>query len=274
MSQLPIESITTECPNGHRVRGDIGWLNRDVCCPRCQAEFTFKRPNTAAVEVISPKQAKAGDAKTTPSTRVNDSSVMKILGDFANAAMQDDGTQRHCSGCGATFPSYFENCINCNIPLDQVNNEASGATENSSSSPADKIDFEPINPFPFDDVIVRKVMRPRKEIEFLEVDSPLDKLLVQVRKTRFTRYVVCEKSLDDALGLVHIEDIVLADENSFHVRKILRPMDLIPESTRVSETLMRLQKKGEPIALIIDEFDTVLGMVTVKDIMLKLLKKP
>ncbi|QDT12148.1 CBS domain-containing protein [Planctomycetes bacterium K23_9] len=268
MSPTPIEYITSECPNGHRVRGDIGWLNREVCCPHCKTEFTFKRPDGTAVEVIAPD-----GSKLKKRSNVSDTSVMKILGDFADAATKDDGTTRHCRECGATYPSYVVNCYNCNVPLGKLGGDTEDAADGSQETAAEHIDFQPISPFPFEDVTVRNVMRPRKEIQFLDVGDSLAELLQEARKTRHTRYVVCDCSLDKVAGLVHIEDIVLADENTFDIKDVLRPIELILESTPVSETLLRLQKAGEPIALIVDEFDTVIGMTTVKDVMLKLLKK-
>ncbi|MGB7343222.1 MAG: CBS domain-containing protein, partial [Pirellulaceae bacterium] len=250
MSGTPIEYITTECPNGHRVRGDVGWLDRDVCCPHCKTKFTFKRPQGTAVEVVSPDGAKLPERPN-----VSDTSVMKILGDFANAAVKDDGTTRHCTECGATFPGYVKTCYNCNIPLGLPRNIAKAAATDA----ADEIDFQPASPFPFEDVTVRKVMRPRKEIQFVDVNSSLPDLLFNARKTRHSRYVVCDVSLDKVVGLVHIEDIVLADENGFDIQKIVRPIDMLMESTLVSDTLLRLQKTGESLALVVDEFDTVIG---------------
>ena len=266
MSESGIEYITTECPKGHRVRGDVGWLERDVCCPHCQTDFRFKRPKGTAVEVVAPVGSKLPE-----NPKVSDTSVMKILGDFSDTEVKDDGTTRQCAECGATYPGYVDRCYNCNVTLRMPVKEPVGLT---GATPPESIDFKPINPFPFDNVAVRKVMRPRKEIEFLEVDDSLSELLQEIRKTRRTRYVVCDRSLDTIVGLVHIEDIVLADESHFDIRKIVRPLDNILESTRISDTLLHLQKIGEPIALIVDEFETVIGMVTVKDVMLKLFKTP
>jgi CBS domain-containing protein len=252
------------------VRGDVGWLNRDVRCPHCDTEFTFTRPDGKPVEVVAIDGSKL---KATES--VSDTSVMKILGDFAEAKEQDDGTRRHCIECGATYPGYVERCYNCDVPL-SLPAEGTGprsVLKASKESSPSSIDFQPVKALPFDDVSARKVMRPRKEIQFLDVDAPLSELIQQARETRHTRYVVCKGSLDDVRGLIHIEDIVLADEDSFDIKKIIRPIERVLESALVSETLLRLQKVGEPIGLIIDEFDTVIGMVSVKDVMLKLLKK-
>ena len=283
MAPQQIEYLTTECPHGHRVRGDIGWLNRDVCCPHCGTEFTFTRPENSAVEVIAPSQS---PGNTPASASVSDTSVMKILGNFAAGNSQDDGTVRHCIDCGASYPGFVTKCYNCDTPLSlpTPKTDADGpstimapsadpAKSGDTTESGDAVDFQPANPLPFDDVAVRKVMRPRREIEFLQRSDSLATLLQQARATRHTRYIVCDQTLEEVLGLVHIEDIVLANEDNFTIELVMRPVEKILDTTPVSQTLLRLQKAGEPIGLIVDDLDTVIGLVTVKDVMLKLLKK-
>ncbi|NND97297.1 MAG: CBS domain-containing protein [Pirellulaceae bacterium] len=192
---------------------------------------------------------------------VSDTGVMRILGDFASAGELDDGTTRQCSSCGATYPSYVPSCYSCNIEL--------GAPVQRSDD-SESIDFQAVQPFPFQDVGVRKVMRPRKEISYLDLNTTRDEILRRARTTIHTRYPVCDGSLEELIGLVHIEDVVLADETEFDIQKIIRPLELLPESMPVSEVLGQLQKSGEPIALVVDEYGTVIGMVTVKDVLLKL----
>jgi CBS domain-containing protein len=253
--------LTTECPNGHRVRGDVGWLNRKVRCPHCDAEFTFQRPDGTAAEVVAPD----GSKMNRPS--VSDTGVVRILGDFTSPPTQDDGTTRHCSDCGATYPSYVPICYNCNVPLSEP------AAPPKASDEPESVDFQTVSSFPFQDVPVRKVMRPRKEIDFLDVNNSLDKILNRARTSTHTHYPVCDGSLEKLLGLVHVEDIVLADESDFAIKKIIRPLEVLPESMQASEALHRLRKSGEPIALVVDEYETVIGIVTVKDVLLKSVKK-
>lgn len=262
MIDSPDEYFTSECPNGHRIRGDVGWLDRRVKCPRCNTAFVFRRADDAGL-AVGP-----GGSRVADETIVSDSSVMQILGDLTAPALQDDGTIRHCTNCGATYPSYVQSCYNCNLELtDPVD-----STQESEQA-SEVIDFQAVNPFPFTDVSVRKVMRPRKDIEFLELSSSFTKILNWARSTAHTRYPVCDGNLEKVVGLVHVEDIVLANEGDFSIKKVVRPIDLFPESLPVSEALHRLQKSGEPIALVVDEYQTVIGMVTVKDIMLKMPRK-
>jgi CBS domain-containing protein len=259
----PTEYLTTECPNGHRVRGDIGWLNRDVRCPHCDAEFSFQRPEGTAAEVIAPN----GSKMVAPQS-VSDTGVMRILGDFANTGLQDDGTTRLCSNCGATYPSYVPTCYNCNLDLKGPVQQREGADTSGG------IDFHAINPFPFRDVPLGQLMRPQKNIDWLDVNMPLEMILNRVRAMAHTRYPVCDGSLEKVIGLVHIEDIVLADESNFAIKNIIRPLELLPETMAVSEALHRLQRTGEPVAMVVDDRGTVQGIVTVKDIILKIVKTP
>ncbi len=261
MPTSPTEYLTTECPNGHRVRGDVGWLDRNVRCPHCNAEFKFQRPDGTAAEVV----ALDGSKMNQPS--VSDTGVMRILGDFTVSAVQDDGAIRHCSECGATYPGYVPICYNCNVQLGEP------VQTPEASDRSEPIDFQAVNSFPFQDVPVRKVMRPRKQIDYLDLNMPLDKVLNRARTTAHTRYPVCDGSLEELVGLIHVEDIVLSDESDFMIKKIIRPLELIPETMPASEALQHLQKSGEPIALVVDEYETVIGIVTVKDVLLKSVKK-
>lgn len=262
MPLSPIEYLTTECPNGHRVRGDLGWLNREVRCPHCDTAFTFRRPGGTAAEVVAIDGTRIQDRPS-----VSDTGVMRILGNIPNPAEHDDGTVRHCSNCGATYPGYVPTCYNCNLELGPPVKEGQ-----DTASEVRDIDFRQITPFPFEDVAVRKVMRPRKEIIFLEVNATHSKMLDDARNTRHTRYPVCDHSLDRLAGLVHIEDLVLADGAAFDVHKILKPLTLISDATPVSEVLQSFQKGGEPMAMVVDEYETIVGMVTAKDVMLKMVK--
>lgn len=262
MTGPSIEYVTTECPSGHRVRGDIGWLNRNVRCPHCNAEFTFQRPEGQAAEVVALDGLRFGRRQS-----VSDTGVMRILGDFVGAAAKDDGTKRQCSECGAIYPNYVSSCYSCNAPLSPL------VRTSASEEEKEGIDFQAINAFPFQDVEVRTVMRQVKEIEVLDANDKLESILDRVRKSLHTRYPVCDAGLDSVLGVVHIEDIVLADADDFEIQSIIRPLEVIPANAMVSETLQKLQDSGEPIALVCDDAKTVIGMVTIKDVMLKIAKK-
>ncbi len=259
MPTSPIEYITAECPNRHRVRGDAGWLNRDVRCPHCGAEFTFRRPDAAASEVV----AAGGRRIDKPS--VSDTGVMRILGDYSSLPTSNDGSSRRCPQCAANYPSDVQTCYSCNVPLGRPH-----PAEASQESPPV---FQDVDSFPFRDDPVTKVMRPRKEIDHLDVSTPLEKILNRIQTTAHTHYPVCDGSLEDLVGLAHVEDIILSEPSEFSIRKIVRPMDVLPSTTPVSEAIRRLQKCGEPIALIADEYETVIGMVTIKDMLRKLVMR-
>lgn len=262
MPALPSEYLTTECPNGHRVRGDVGWLNRNVRCPHCDVEFAFRRPGGTAAEVVAPD----GSKMSTPPS-VSDTGVMRILGDFTSEAACDDGKTRHCPKCGETFPSFVPTCYNCNVEL-SAPAEPGDALEEPKS-----IEFQAVNPFPFQDVEIKKVMHPRKDIDYLDVNMSFDKILNLARTTAHTRYPVCDGSLEQLIGLVHIEDILLANENDFAIKKVIRPLTLLADTMPVSEALQLLQQGGEPLGLVVDEYETVVGMVTVKDLILRMVRK-
>jgi CBS domain-containing protein len=273
------EFVTTECPNGHRVRGDVGWLDREVQCPHCHTAFKFTRPQNSAAQVVAlggadtnvPQQRAADTLSEAERVErlVSDTGVMRILSDYLPPAVSSDGSTRRCSHCGATYPGDVTTCYSCNIELGPPEDNRAGDEEN----PAGSIDFQAVAEFPYQDVAVRKVMRPRKEIIHLDIHQPLAEMLKRIRITMHSRYPLCDQSLDELVGIVHIKDLLNADEHQFDVRSVTKPPDLILDSTPVSEVVEHFANDQDPFAVVVDEYETIIGMVTPKDVLLKLEKK-
>ncbi len=125
------------------------------------------------------------------------------------------------------------------------------------------------NVFEFDDLIVRRVMLPRGEVEFFDINEPLDKLFELVRRTKHTRYPVCDRSLDRVLGVVHIKDLLIdpADNTEFDIRSNMRPPRKLPETMPISRVLRHFQATHQLMAFVIDEYGTITGMVTLENVL-------
>ncbi len=199
---------------------------------------------------------------------VSDTGVMRILSDYSPPVVSSDGSTRRCSHCGATYPSDVTTCYSCNIELGPPE-----TLRSEQETPASGIDFQAVDEFPYQDVAVRKVMRPRKEIVHLDLNEPLAKMLERVRAAMHSRYPICDRSLDDLVGVVHIKDLLNADERQFDIRSVTKPPDLIIDSTPVSEVVEHFANDQDPFALVVDEYETIIGMVTPKDVLLKLDKR-
>ncbi len=124
----------------------------------------------------------------------------------------------------------------------------------------------------FDDMIVRRVMLPRAEVDFFDVNEPVQNLTELVRQTMHTRYPVCDRSLDKVLGVVHIKDLLVLnpEEQGFDLKSILRPPKKIPETMPISRVLRHFQATHQLMAYVIDEYGTITGMVTLENVLEKI----
>ncbi len=273
MNQPTTEFVTTECPHGHRVRGDLGWLNREVRCPHCEAEFVFKRAESQAANVVAVQAT--NEAGTKEPKRSGDwateTGVMRILGDYVPPSATE--TQR-CGNCGTTNSAGVSICENCNSELlpakDNAATTVSVDEEASDESSSESVDFRQVDKVAFADVVVRRVIRPRREIVFLDINDSLEQMQRQVRETMHSRYPVCDRSLDKILGVVHIKDILVAESSDLEIRSLLESPDEIPDTTPVSKVLQHFQNDGVPMAFVVDEYDNIIGIVTLKDVLSKL----
>lgn len=121
--------------------------------------------------------------------------------------------------------------------------------------------------FEFDDLLCRHVMLPRGDIEFIQTDSPYEEWIEMVRRTKHTRYPVCDESLDHTVGIVHIKDLLVFDLTTEKITDIMRPPHFAPETMPISRLLRYFQAVRQHFALVVDELGTVTGMVTLENVL-------
>ncbi|MGE0827098.1 MAG: hemolysin family protein [Candidatus Binatia bacterium] len=123
--------------------------------------------------------------------------------------------------------------------------------------------------FDFADTSVREVMTPRTEIDGLDVSTPASEALRQMIESGFSRMPVYEEDLDRILGIVHIKELLkereLSQEES--LGKLLHPAYFVPDSMQISHLLRELQLRRMHMAIVVNEFGTVVGIATIEDIM-------
>ncbi len=122
--------------------------------------------------------------------------------------------------------------------------------------------------FEFDDVITRRIMVPRNEVEFFDINAPIETNLTKARLTRHTRYPVCEGSMDQILGVVHVKDLI-HEQGYMDVDflSIMRPPKKVPESLPISNLLKHFQATHQLLAFVVDEYGIVLGIVTLENVL-------
>jgi CBS domain containing-hemolysin-like protein len=121
----------------------------------------------------------------------------------------------------------------------------------------------------FSDKVVREVMTPRPEIAAVEIDMPIDELRNLFRQKRYTRYPVYSKVLDRIEGVVSVRDLIQLspeDQKYAMLRNLLRPVRFVPETKPIRDLLKELQKTTMQLAIVIDEYGGVSGLVTVEDL--------
>ena len=122
--------------------------------------------------------------------------------------------------------------------------------------------------FDFDDMVCRQVMVPRSEVELLDLRAPLDESLGVIRRSKHTRYPVCEGSLDKVLGILHVKDLVgLSAEGSPDLRSRMRPPRYVPETVSISRLLSHFKATRQHMALVVDEFGIIVGIVTLENVL-------
>jgi CBS domain containing-hemolysin-like protein len=126
------------------------------------------------------------------------------------------------------------------------------------------------NVFDFGDKVAREIMVPRPDVEALPYDAPLDELVERAAFGRYTRYPAYEGDLDHILGAVHVKDLFrVAKEGpeDFDIRAIIRECLVVPENKPIEQILREFQKRKLQMAIVIDEWGSVEGLITIEDIL-------
>jgi CBS domain containing-hemolysin-like protein len=125
------------------------------------------------------------------------------------------------------------------------------------------------NVFDFGDRVAREVMVPRPDIEAIASDGPLPELVDAAVYGRYTRYPVYEEDLDHVLGAVHVKDLfraARANAEDFDIRTVIRECLVVPENKRIEDILKEFQTRKLQMAIVIDEWGSVEGLITIEDI--------
>ena len=116
---------------------------------------------------------------------------------------------------------------------------------------------------------VSAVMTPRTQIEFLDLDDPPDELRRRIRDSAFSRFPVVQGGPHLLAGIVQVKDLFDASlaGQQFDLRAALRPPLFLPNTVTVLRALEVFKSGGEPMALVVDEYGDLEGLVTLTDIL-------
>ena len=118
---------------------------------------------------------------------------------------------------------------------------------------------------------VRDIMLPRSQMVVLEMDSSEDELMDTVIVSAHSRFPVVADSKDEIVGILLAKDLlphlVNDKDNKLNVRDVLRPAVFVPESKRLNVLLKEFRSTRNHIAIVVDEYGGVAGMVTIEDVL-------
>jgi CBS domain containing-hemolysin-like protein len=121
----------------------------------------------------------------------------------------------------------------------------------------------------FGDKVAREVMTPRPEIAAIEINSSIEDLRGLFRTKRLTRYPVYSGQMDHVEGIVSVRDLMELtpeEQKRATLRDLLRPVSFVPETKPIRDLLKDLQQSTTQMAIVIDEYGSVSGLITVEDL--------
>ncbi|MCH5295238.1 MAG: HlyC/CorC family transporter [Treponema sp.] len=115
---------------------------------------------------------------------------------------------------------------------------------------------------------VKEVMVPRIDVDFLSVDTPPEELLLRVTESGHSRIPVYESSIDNVVGVLYVKDLIsaIAKKEDINLEKIIRKAYFVPESKRIDSLLREFKRRHIHIAIAIDEYGGISGIVCMEDI--------
>ncbi|WP_448205289.1 hemolysin family protein [Azospirillum sp. sgz302134] len=118
------------------------------------------------------------------------------------------------------------------------------------------------------DRTVDDVMVPRADIVAVEVDTPFPTLVQRMAEEAHSRLPVYRETLDEVVGMVHIKDVLAAVAKGLTVelKDIVRDLSIVAPSMPVVDLLVQMRQKRQHMALVVDEFGGIDGLVTIEDL--------
>ena len=124
------------------------------------------------------------------------------------------------------------------------------------------------NVFDFGESQAKDVMIPRIDMTCISIDSTFDEIVEVFRKDKYTRLPVYETSVDNVIGIINVKDLLLCeDKKNFSVQNILRKPYYTYEYKKISELMEELKKTSNNFTIIVDEYGSTVGMITLEDLL-------
>lgn len=126
--------------------------------------------------------------------------------------------------------------------------------------------------FEWGDTVVREVMIPRTDMVTIDADATIGAALGQFFRTGVSRIPVIGKDTDEVLGVLYLRDVARIsheqplDAASIRAKDLARPASFVPESKKADDTLRQMQLDSTHLAMVVDEYGGIAGLVTLEDL--------
>ena len=121
------------------------------------------------------------------------------------------------------------------------------------------------------DMQARDIMIPRPQMVVIKAECTLEEILPQIIRSAHSRYPVIGEGLDDIFGILLAKDllpqILNKDHSNFKIESLLRTTVVVPESKRLNVLLREFRENRNHMAIVIDEYGGVAGLVTIEDVL-------
>ena len=153
------------------------------------------------------------------------------------------------------------------VTEDEVKDLIAEGTESGVFKPVEKEMLEGV--MRLSDRTARTLMTPRLDMVWLDVEDSLEEQKQKLRASGYSRIPIARGDLEDILGVVYAKDVLNAtfDGHPFDLKTVMRPPLLVQDTTPVFRLLDQFRKSKQHIAIIVDEYGSVEGLVTVTDIL-------
>ncbi len=123
--------------------------------------------------------------------------------------------------------------------------------------------------FRFTDISVGGVMVPVTEMVAFNINDSPEVVVKTITEENFSRYPVYEKDRTDIKGIIYSKDVFneLADRRTIEIRRLLHNATFVPETMKISALMRQMQQKRQHMAIVVNEYGTVEGLVTIEDLL-------
>ena len=128
------------------------------------------------------------------------------------------------------------------------------------------------NEFDFGDAQAKEVMVPRIDMTIANIDCTYDALIEIFKEDKFTRLPVYKETTDNVIGIINMKDLLLyKDREHFSIQDIMREPYFTYEHKNTAELFMEMRKSSISLAIVLDEYGTTAGLLTLEDLIEEIL---